>query len=111
MACVRKPLTPEYAPPSRTCAHLYAGMQHVAPVEEFSTEKWDKMIAVNLSAAFHTIRLTIPCMREKGIEKVELSFPRYLTYEGLSNRLGKNNQHCLKSWACRVSAQSTLLCY
>ena len=43
-----------------------AGIQHVAPVDEFPTEKWDAIIAINLSAAFHAMRLTIPAMRAKG---------------------------------------------
>ena len=34
-----------------------AGIQHVAPIEEFPIEKWDAIIAINLSGAFHTIRL------------------------------------------------------
>ena len=43
-----------------------AGMQHVAPVEEFPVEKWDKIIALNLSAAFHTARLAVPHMKKAG---------------------------------------------
>ena len=43
-----------------------AGIQHVAPIEDFPPEKWDSIIAVNLSAAFHTIRLAIPGMKAKG---------------------------------------------
>ena len=43
-----------------------AGMQHVAPVDEFPVDKWDKIIALNLSAAFHTIRLAVPHMKERG---------------------------------------------
>ena len=43
-----------------------AGMQHVAPVEEFPVAKWDAVIALNLSAAFHTTRLAVPGMKEKG---------------------------------------------
>jgi 3-hydroxybutyrate dehydrogenase len=43
-----------------------AGMQHVAPVDRFPVEKWDTIIALNLSAAFHTIRLTLPGMRDRG---------------------------------------------
>ena len=43
-----------------------AGMQHVAPVEEFPTEKWDAIIALNLSAAFHTARLAVPHMKAQG---------------------------------------------
>jgi 3-hydroxybutyrate dehydrogenase len=43
-----------------------AGTQHVAPVDEFPTEKWDLIIALNLSAAFHTTRLALPGMKAKG---------------------------------------------
>ena len=43
-----------------------AGMQHVAPIEEFPVAKWDKIIALNLSAAFHTIRLAVPHMKKQG---------------------------------------------
>lgn len=43
-----------------------AGMQHVAPVEDFPTEKWDTIIALNLTAAFHTTRLAVPGMKTKG---------------------------------------------
>ena len=43
-----------------------AGMQHVAPVEDFPPEKWDAIIALNLSAAFHTTRLAVPGMKVRG---------------------------------------------
>ncbi|HEY1124818.1 MAG TPA: 3-hydroxybutyrate dehydrogenase [Sphingobium sp.] len=42
-----------------------AGMQHVAPVEEFPLDKWDLIIALNLNAAFHTTRLAVPYMKGK----------------------------------------------
>jgi 3-hydroxybutyrate dehydrogenase len=42
-----------------------AGVQHVAPVEEFPLDKWDLIIALNLSSAFHTSRLAIPYMKSK----------------------------------------------
>ena len=42
-----------------------AGIQHVSPVEDFPTDKWDAIIAINLSAAFHTTRLAIPGMKSK----------------------------------------------
>jgi 3-hydroxybutyrate dehydrogenase len=42
-----------------------AGIQHVSPVDEFPPEKWDAIIAINLSSAFHTIRLAVPAMRQK----------------------------------------------
>jgi len=43
-----------------------AGIQHVAPIEAFPPEKWDAILAINLSSAFHTIRAALPGMREKG---------------------------------------------
>ncbi|MDC6169202.1 3-hydroxybutyrate dehydrogenase [Paucibacter sp. XJ19-41] len=43
-----------------------AGIQHVAAVEEFPVERWDAIIAINLSSAFHTTRLALPGMKAKG---------------------------------------------
>lgn len=43
-----------------------AGIQHVAPLEEFPVAKWDAILAINLSSAFHTTRLALPGMVEKG---------------------------------------------
>jgi 3-hydroxybutyrate dehydrogenase len=43
-----------------------AGMQHVAPIDQFPVDKWDLIIALNLSAAFHTTRLALPAMKRKG---------------------------------------------
>ena len=43
-----------------------AGIQHVATVDEFPAEKWDAIIAINLTSAFHTSRLAIPGMKQKG---------------------------------------------
>ena len=43
-----------------------AGVQHVAPVEEFPPEQWDRIIAINLSAAFHTIHAVLPAMKARG---------------------------------------------
>lgn len=42
-----------------------AGMQHVSPIEDFTPERWDMVIALNLSAAFHTMRLVLPDMKKK----------------------------------------------
>ena len=42
-----------------------AGIQHVSPVESFPPEKWDAIIAINLTAAFHTTRLALPSMKSK----------------------------------------------
>jgi 3-hydroxybutyrate dehydrogenase len=43
-----------------------AGVQHVSPVEDFPPEKWDLIIAVNLSAAFHATRAAVPIMKRQG---------------------------------------------
>jgi 3-hydroxybutyrate dehydrogenase len=43
-----------------------AGIQHVSPVEDFPVEKWDAILAINLSSAFHTIAAALPGMRAKG---------------------------------------------
>lgn len=43
-----------------------AGIQHVAAVEEFPPERWDAILAINLSSAFHTTRLALPYMRQRN---------------------------------------------
>src|SRR5438094_19058 len=43
-----------------------AGIQHVAPIVDFPEERWDKVIAVNLSAAFHATKAALPLMAGKG---------------------------------------------
>jgi 3-hydroxybutyrate dehydrogenase len=43
-----------------------AGIQYVAPIEDFPAEKWDAIIAINLSGAFHASRLAVPGMKRKG---------------------------------------------
>jgi 3-hydroxybutyrate dehydrogenase len=43
-----------------------AGIQHVSPVEDFPPEKWDAILAINLSAVFHTTRLALPAMKARG---------------------------------------------
>ena len=47
-----------------------AGIQHVSPVDGFPPEKWDSILAINLSAVFHTTRLALPEMRRKGWGRV-----------------------------------------
>ena len=44
-----------------------AGTQHVAPIDQFPPEKWDLILALNLSAAFHTIRLALPGDEGEGL--------------------------------------------
>ncbi|PKO63704.1 MAG: 3-hydroxybutyrate dehydrogenase [Betaproteobacteria bacterium HGW-Betaproteobacteria-17] len=43
-----------------------AGIQFVSPIEDFPTAKWDAIIAINLTSAFHTTRLAVPAMKKKG---------------------------------------------
>ena len=47
-----------------------AGIQHVAPVEEFPLAKWDAILAINLTAAFHTTRLALPAMKQRGFGRI-----------------------------------------
>jgi 3-hydroxybutyrate dehydrogenase len=42
-----------------------AGIQHVAPIDEFPPERWDAIIAINLSSAFHTTRAAVPGMKKR----------------------------------------------
>jgi 3-hydroxybutyrate dehydrogenase len=43
-----------------------AGIQHVSPIEEFPVDKWDAIIAINLTSAFHAIRAAVPGMKRRG---------------------------------------------
>ncbi|MBS1302884.1 3-hydroxybutyrate dehydrogenase [Loktanella sp. SALINAS62] len=47
-----------------------AGIQHVAPIDEFPTAKWDAIIAINMSSAFHTTAVALPMMRAAGWGRV-----------------------------------------
>jgi 3-hydroxybutyrate dehydrogenase len=47
-----------------------AGIQHVAPVERFPEAKWDAILAINLSAAFHAIKAALPGMRARGFGRI-----------------------------------------
>ncbi len=47
-----------------------AGIQHVAPIDQFPTEKWDAIIAINLTSAFHTTAAALPIMRKAGWGRV-----------------------------------------
>ena len=47
-----------------------AGIQHVAPLEQFPVEKWDTILAINLSSAFHTIRAVLPSMRKNRYGRI-----------------------------------------
>ena len=47
-----------------------AGIQHVAPIEEFPPEKWDAILAINLSAAFHATRAVLPEMKRRNFGRI-----------------------------------------
>jgi 3-hydroxybutyrate dehydrogenase len=47
-----------------------AGIQHVSPIDEFPIEKWDAIIAINMSSAFHTTAAALPMMRKAGWGRV-----------------------------------------
>ncbi|MEL7093205.1 MAG: 3-hydroxybutyrate dehydrogenase [Pseudomonadota bacterium] len=47
-----------------------AGIQFVSPVEEFPIEKWDAIIAINLTSSFHTIRAALPGMKDRGFGRI-----------------------------------------
>ncbi len=47
-----------------------AGIQHVSPIESFPVEKWDAIIAINLSSAFHAIRAAVPGMKARGFGRI-----------------------------------------
>ena len=47
-----------------------AGIQHVAPLDQFPVEKWDAILSINLSSAFHTMRLALPAMRRNKFGRI-----------------------------------------
>ena len=47
-----------------------AGIQHVSPIEDFPIEKWDAIIAINLSSAFHSIRAVVPGMKKRKAGRI-----------------------------------------
>jgi 3-hydroxybutyrate dehydrogenase len=64
-----------------------AVVRHAAPVEAFTREQWDEAMAVNLSAAFHTIRLTLPAMRAAGWGRI-VNVSSIYGLRGAPNRVG-----------------------
>jgi 3-hydroxybutyrate dehydrogenase len=63
-----------------------AVVRHVSSVEAFSVEKWDEGVAVNLSAAFHLIRLTVPMMQTKRWGRI-LNVSSIYGFKGAANRV------------------------
>ncbi|OZI76438.1 MULTISPECIES: 3-hydroxybutyrate dehydrogenase [Bordetella] len=69
-----------------------AGIQHVSPIAEFSPQIWQDMLAVNLSASFHTIRTALPAMRERGWGRII----NMASISGLRGRAGKAGYNATK---------------
>jgi len=64
-----------------------AVVRHTAPVESFSVDAWNESLAVNLSAAFHTIRLALPGMKARGWGRI-LNISSIYGQRGAANRAG-----------------------
>ena len=63
-----------------------AVVRHAAPVEAFGADKWDEGLAVNLSAAFHLIRLTMPMMQARRWGRI-LNVSSIYAFKGAPNRV------------------------
>lgn len=64
-----------------------AVVRHTSPIEEFPTEQWNEALAVNLSAAFHAIRLTLPGMKQRGWGRI-INVSSIYGQRGAANRVG-----------------------
>ena len=64
-----------------------AVVRHASPVEAFAAERWDEAIAVNLSAAFHTIRLALPAMKTRNWGRI-INVSSIYGLRGAPNRIG-----------------------
>ena len=64
-----------------------AVVRHTSPIEDYSTEKWDEALAVNLSAAFHTVRLALPGMKARGWGRI-INMSSIYGQRGTANRVG-----------------------
>jgi len=64
-----------------------AVVRHQSPIESFPSDKWDEALAVNLSSAFHTIRLTLPGMKARGWGRI-INMSSIYGQRGAANRVG-----------------------
>lgn len=69
-----------------------AGLQHTSSIEAFPVDVWNDMLAVNLSASFHTIRIALPGMRSKGWGRIV----NVASISGLRGRAGKSAYNATK---------------
>jgi 3-hydroxybutyrate dehydrogenase len=63
-----------------------AVVRHFSPVESFPVERWDEALAVNISAVFHTIRLALPSMRERGWGRI-INVASPYSFIAIANRI------------------------
>src|SRR5229473_4699202 len=67
-----------------------AGIQYVAPLDQFPIEKWDAILSINLSSAFHTTRLALPAMRQNKFGRiVNMASAHGLVARSEERRVGK----------------------
>jgi len=64
-----------------------AVVRHTSPIDRFAPEQWDEAVAVNLSAAFHTIRLALPTMKSRGWGRI-VNISSIYGQRGAANRVG-----------------------
>ena len=64
-----------------------AVVRHTAPIEQFTPDQWNESLSVNLSAAFHTIRLALPGMRARGWGRI-INISSIYGQRGAANRVG-----------------------
>lgn len=81
-----------------------AGIQHVAPLQDFPPEKWDAILAIDLSSAFHTTRLALPSMIANKCDDRQQVGPRHqhsvgARFGGLAIQISLC--HC-QTWNCRA---------
>ena len=74
-----------------------AGIQHVAPVEDFPPERWDAIIAINLSSSFHTIHAALPIMKAAGWGRTFIN----VASTHRPGRVGQQDRLCRRQ-ACRT---------
>ena len=91
-----------------------AGIQHVAPVHEFPDEKWDALIAILLSSAFHTTKAALPFMLEQGWGRVIntgsmhalVASPYKSAYNAAKHGIAGTTRSCLPVVGVGVTAQA-----
>jgi 3-hydroxybutyrate dehydrogenase len=84
-----------------------AVVRHAAPVEDFSVQAWDDALAVNVSAAFHTIRLALPRMKHHGWGRI-INVSSIYGVRGAANRIGYVTSKTALLGMTRAVAMETL---